>query len=453
MADQAGATRIALEAAGDVRDSLRSFLGRGLVADQVTNLIAALVGASVTMVVAIMGAIFRIGADLVALFLETLEESKRQNFDAINNVIAAAMGDLLSIDINASDLPTGDNARGQVARVQKLGGALHDMLYQVFGAGAPGSIGPGEQAARGFTGFGLSYAANAALTAIIPEVESLGFFKEFAQIGEEIGAAVGFGRMHRRAMGPLIDNLIVTPLKQELNAKFGRELLPVPQLCTLNNARLLADDEFTRQMAAHGFTGEIQRLLLIAHAKPVPVPLLDLAISAGVLAKDVAVQQLQAEGFTPEAAELMLLTSTLQRQDKLRSGLAQDAFAMARDRHMTDTEFSAVLDAAGVAQDEQALWKQRLDLYINHSHKRLSIGEIIYLLERNQLTSDDLHTWAIGSGYSEDDATTLEVWAELKDAEYEAKLKAAADKKKAADAKAKAKTDAAAAKGKPSGTP
>lgn len=453
MADRDKAQAVAQGAANDVRDSLHTFLGRSAWTDPVTNFVAALVAASVTLVVAILSAIFRIASDLVALYLETLASAREQNFEAINKVIVAGMSDTLSIDIDPGDLPTNSGGAGQAARVQKLGAAFHDTMYAVFAAGDTGEIGPGERAARGFTGFGLSYAANAALTAIIPEIESLGFFKEFSQIGEEIGSALGIGRMHRRAIAPLFDNLVAIPFKQELNAKFARELLPVPLLCTLNNAKLLEDEEFTRQMGAHGFSARLQALLLQAHAKALPLPVLELSIAQGVLTKGIAVQALQAQGYTPEAAELLLLSLTMQRQDKLRSSVVQDAFAMARDRHMPDVEFKATMESVGVPADEQTLWTQRLQLYLDHSHKRLSIGEILYLLERNQLTSDDLHKWAIGEGYSEDDAFTLEVWADLKDAEYEKKLKAAADKKAAADAKAKAKADAAAAKAGHSGTP
>jgi hypothetical protein len=435
MADRDKAQQVATDAANDVRDALRSFLGRGVGADTVTNLIASIVAASVTLVVAILSAIFLIGADIVALFLETLESAREQNFDAINKVIAAAMGDLLSIDINPADLPRPGEGSAQVDRVQKLGAALHDTFYAVLGAGDPGEIGPGERAARALTGFNLSYAANAALTAIIPEMESLGFFKEFSQIGEEIGSSIALGRILRIAVKPLFDAFISTPLKQEMAAKFPRELLPVASLVQMFNAGLLDDDPFNQQMHAHGFSDDNIARLISVHTKPVQLPTLERALASGLIVKGIALANLQAQGYSLETAELLLQSLTLQRQDSLRGNVVSDAFAMARDRHMSDTEFKTVLDSIQVPQDEQALWMQRLTLYLDHPHKRLSIGEIIYLLERNQLTSDYLHQWAIDSGYSEDDAFTLEVYADLKDAEYEAKLKAAADKKKAADAK------------------
>lgn len=446
MANQQAANEIAQNAGNDVRDSLRSFLGRSIWSDTVSNLVAALVAASVTLVVAILGAVFRVGADLVALFLTSLEEGRRQNFEAINNLIAAAMGDLFGIDINPADLPTGDNARNQKARVEQLGAAVHDLFITSFGGSSGGDIGPGERAARAFTGFNLSYAANAALTGIIPEIESLGFFKEFALIGEEIGGAMALGRMHRRVIAPLFDGLVITPFKQELSAKYPKELLPIATLCTLHNGRLLDDSEFQRQMSAHGMdAAQIERLSL-AHAKQIPLPMLERAISANLVTKDIALQTLQMQGFTPEAAELMLQSASLQRQDTLRSDLVTDAFSMAKARFMDATEFANILRDAQVPSDEVTLWTQRLSMYLDHAHKRLTIQEILYLLEHNQITSEYLHTWAVGEGLSEDDAFTLEVWADLKDADAAAKAKAAADKKKAADAKAKAKADAAAAK-------
>src|SRR5258708_11764868 len=221
--------KFARKAADQTRDAVLGFFndhgGIGAGSTVTANPLSSVVLVLVVVITVIIGILFRIGSQVAALVLTTLEETRHDNQDSMNTLIAASMSDLLSVEITADDIPKGGNPGAQLDRARVIGGKLHDLLITEFGGGnGPDSV-DGKKAARAFTGFNVNFSTGAALLSVLTEISTVGFIKEFREIGEQMAQGLSLGRLHRAALKPLIDALIVHPYTRQLGAEYRQTRL------------------------------------------------------------------------------------------------------------------------------------------------------------------------------------------------------------------------------------
>lgn len=407
----------------------------GLGVRSIANAAAALVASVATMAMAIFIGLFDVATVIATLFLEGFDEGRKANQTALNGLIAAALSDLLSIEVDPSDLPAGGDQAAQIQRAVAIGGKLHELLEGAFG-GSPGPTDdPGAKGARAFSGFLINAATGSALLGIIGEMESLGFFKEWHLLGEDILQSLGLSRLSRRALGPLVDTLIVKPYTRYLAEKYTPDHLSVPQVLTAFNAGRMDESTMQKNLARLGFNESYIVELQAQHIPKLSLADVDAMVRWGKWTREAGVQQLRDQGWPAQHAEDMLTAMELQRADSVARAYAEEIFSLARDRHLDPVVYGTLLDRLPLHETEKQQRRDRLGVWLDTAHKRLSIGEVIYLLERNQLTEAYVQQWAIDSGYSQDDAFLLGLYVDLKDLEYEAKQKAKAAREAAAAAK------------------
>src|SRR5262249_34715248 len=128
MAGSDKAGQLAIEAGQNVHDAVLGFLTRAGISlgkETIASVAGALVATLSAIVSAIFGGAFLIASELAALFLESMEATTRDNQTAMNDLIAAAMTDLLSVDVTGSDIGPGGDPNAQVQRARQIGGKLH----------------------------------------------------------------------------------------------------------------------------------------------------------------------------------------------------------------------------------------------------------------------------------------------------------------------------------------
>jgi len=443
--------KFARQSADSTYDAVLGFFGDkgspGATAHLVAGILAALVLCASLIVTVVLGLIFRVGSQVAALFLNTLEEVRHDNQDALNTAIAAALSDLLSIPIDASSIPAGGDAQQQLDRARAVGTLLHELLETEFGGGNGPEGVDGQLAARAFSGFNINFNTGAAILSLLGEMGSLGYFKEFREVGELVAQGLSLGRLHRQALKPLIDALIVHPYTRQLGTKYRQTRLTAAQYIQANIAGRLTGTDIHTHLAEYGYTDDDITLLQdLLQQRPDTGTLARLE-RAGRITRDAAAGMLTIQGYTPADADGIMLAQQLARDEQLQGQYIHDAYTLARDRHMTEAEFQGVLDSITMPESEKQIWAQRLSLHLLHPTKRISLAQLVFLGERSQITDAEVDAWIEAEGYDAQDAALISLYVLGKELD-----KSAADAlkaKKAADAaqKAKDKAVAAAAKG------
>lgn len=440
--------KFARESADSTYNAVLNFFGdnggKGATATAIAGFMAALVLCSALIVTVVLGLVFRIGSQVAAIFLTTLEEVRHDNQDALNSAIAAAMSDLLSVQITGTDIPSGGDPQQQLERARVIGAKLHDLLITEFGGrGGPEGV-DGALAARAFTGFNINFNTSAALLSVLTEMSSLGHFTEFREVGEMMAQGLSLGRLHRQALKPLIDNLIVHPYTRQLGAQYRQARLSAEQYIRADTGGKLTGTELHDHLAGMGHTDQDIALLqdLLTH-KP-DVSALAVLERSGRITREAANAVLTLQGYTTNDADGVMLAQQLARNESIQAQYVHDAFTLAITRHITESEFQGVLDTITMPESEKQLWAQRVSLHILHPTKRISILQLAYLGEHNQITDVEVDRWIEAEGYDAEDAAMIHLYVLGKELDFEgvqkkknaAKLAAIARKLKAAAAAA-----------------
>ena len=451
MAGSDDSAKVSSDAGQKVIDALRSMIaGRdkvGLGVRITTNAIGAMIATMTSVVMGFFGAVFRVASETIAVFLAAVAGVRTDNQDAINLVIANGLSEVLGIDISSSDLPTGGTTAGRIQLFKSIGAKVLDSLKQEFSTGPNATAGAGEAAAETFLGFGLNFATSASVLAVVTEMASLGFLKEFAQFGEEMSRALGLSRLMRQALHPLINAAITLPYTREMNARYRPHLLAVAEYATALNAGRISADQFNTVLGELGFSDDLITEITAQHAHRLHLHEIDLLVRWGQLDATAGVDMLVASGIPRDNAQLMFTSLHLQMAETQERAYAAEILKQAQGGFLDSETFSTLLQRLHLPQEEQQGFLNRLGEYLEVPHRRLSIAEIIYLQERNLLTNDVVLQWATSEGYSPTDAESLDLYVTSKELEYQAAQKAKADKAKAKAAAAGAKAAAVAAKG------
>jgi hypothetical protein len=404
-------------------------MGKGLWSNAIAGFMAAVVLCAALIVTIALGIVFRLGAQLAALFLTTLEEVRHANQDALNAAIGAGMTDLLSVPIDGSDIPSGGDPAAQLERAKVIGQKLHTLLTTEFG----GDNGPdgvnGTQAARAFTGFNINFNTSAAILSVLTEIASVGYIKEFREVGEMLAQGLSLGRLHRQALKPLIDSLIVHPYTRELGSKYRQARLSAQQYTDASEGGNLGSEQWHTNLAEMGYTDDDISILHDALRKNHSPADLNALIRYGLM--------------TDDQAQTILRVQALGRVDTLQDAYVSEAYNLAKNRHMSESEFQQTMDSTKLTEEEKQLWAQRLSLHLLHPQKRISILQLLYLGEHSQITDAEVDAWVEAEGYDADDAALIHLYVLGKELDFDT-----AQATKAAKAAAVAARAAATAAGK-----
>jgi hypothetical protein len=443
MADVGTATQGAVDAGEQVRSAIYTWLtgiiGDGITARTISNFFGAVIGALPAMVMWAFGSVFQVAAALVAVFLDGVTSVRQQSQASINEVIAAALTDIMGVQISASQLPSTFGSGGNIVEFQAIGRTVLSAMTQELGGSPASSPGPGELGAQRFLGRGLSFSVNAAMLSVVAELSSLGFIKEFKEVGEEIQANIGFGRLMRQALHPLINSLITLPYTRETNATYRPHQLSLGEYMTAFNAGRLDDTTTSTQLSQLGFSDAYIAELKLQHAPKLAVHQVDALIRWGKVTADQGLAMLVAQGWPQAHAQNELDSLHLAEADKQEQAYAGEILGLAKQRQIDSPTFSTLLQRLHLSAEAQQGYLNRLGVYLDSNTKRLSLGEMLYLSEKSLLTLDQMDTWIASEGYNADTAAMLELYVTSKELDYQQAQQIKVDKAKAAAAAAKAK--------------
>ena len=404
--------------------------------------------AGVTATLVITGGLLRIASinlikqvavPVAIAIIQLISEVRKEGAPEFAQVAAEAMGEFMGMDVSTANLTPGQGAAANLERARTLGDAFLGMLESEFAPSGAVTPDSGAKAARAFAGYAINFGAQNAFVSLLSELLSLEHLQQVRELGVEIAENLGLGRLLRVALMPLVHTTIAIPYTQQLNAKYRQTRMNITDMVRAVAGGFLEDSVFTTDMQQLGYRDTDIQALIALHGNRLGFQQLPLLVRSGLISEAGAILELRSAGHSEADAELLLKYFDLQRVEQLQQQLVSDAFAIALHRDMDETEFQSLLDSIQMSDGEKQVWAQRLSLALSHPQKSLSFAQLVTLEEHNLLTVDDLHTWALKEGYSEDDAISLELLLDIKEQDFEAKQKAAAARAAAAAAKAAAK--------------
>ena len=388
-----------------------------------------LVGVFIYSIVSVfLALVLPIAVPLITLLMGAILQVRKDTVPAQAELSAAALSEFLGTDIDASHMATGKGADNAVVVARQLGDALYTRLYTEFGLGGTGAPGPGEKAARTFSGFAVNFATQNAMISTLADALSFHELEQFRELGVEVARNLGLGRMQRMALGTLLDNVIRKPYTRELQAKLRPMRMSPVEYVHAHNRGDISEDELKAALGAHGYPDTEIEYLLHEYTDKLTVGELVTLLRYGDITEDQALKTLSAQGMdAPTAALRLKAAQRVQLNDNVKAYLSKWN-DLVRNRVITTTDWNATVDTLPFF-DEEKRWEAKTNsLYLEYYPKQLTWTQVITAFEQGIVDVNYVEDWLTQKGYSPEDVTDMELLLAVK---FDA-FQAAADKKKKA---------------------
>lgn len=401
-----------LDAASEVQKAVSKFLADHGVPGYAQPLIAGTISALYVLVnVVISGAVLgavSVASTVATVILKSVDKAKQENTSEFNDVLAASLSEFFGVEISGSELPSGQGPNGAANRNAAIGAKVNEMLAQQLGGVRELQPQDGASNAKALTGFALNYAISAAFIGILTEAESLGFLKNFKDLGEDTAAALGLGRLTRQGLQPLIRNMVQQPYDLYLRSQTRPDRLTESQyIHGFHHGDF--DEAFVRaKLAEKGYPDkEIDRLFLELAAHLAEADILRL-IRYGDITKDEGVDELNVQGIPKITAQRLLRATELSRADSLVNSYVNKIESQYINGFIDEDTFNKLLDEVPWTDEEKKWERNFVGVTLDAPQTTLSYSQVKDGIVSGILDFDYLDRWMRNQGYSDEDQLYLE---------------------------------------------
>jgi len=418
------------DTARKVHDAILSFIVQlgtpQYIAVVIAGVAAALVFVALFVVAAVIQGVVGLGALFAAAMLGVITKVRTENAADFNRVIAAALSELLGYEISPDQFSAGQGPQGINDRITSIGRALHDLFRSEFVQGGPITPEQGRINAEKFSGFAINFATGSAFVSILTEAVSIGFLKEFRELGVETAQALGIGRLQRLALQPLIRNAIQQPYDLYYKNILRPDRLSEAQVVQALKGEFIQDSDARQQLAEKGYRdSDIDILLDMLETKLSPGDLVRL-MRYNVITEEQAVARLKNQGINAADSKLFLNATDEGRGDSEVSSILATLEKARLDGFMDQEEFAANLDDLPLGDEELRLYRKKIGIQLERPRKRISFAQLKTGFVSAIIDLDYVDRWLAAEGYSDEDqlVLTYELIEALANAEAKAKAKA-----------------------------
>lgn len=375
------------------------------------------------------------GTKFAVTVLGTITKARTENARDFNEVIAAALSELLGVEISPDQFSNGQGPQGINQRVESIGHALHDLLRSEFVTSGPITPEDGRRNAEKFSGFAINFATGSAFVSILTEAVSIGFLKQFRELGVETAQALGLGRLQRAAMMPLIRNAIQQPYDLYFRAQLRPDRLSESQLINALRAGNVTEDQARQQLAEKGYRDQDIDILIDQLSLKVTSTELARLLRYNVIEQQTALDGLKTQGMTQEDAANLLKSIDLSRADSQVSGMLSDLESARLAGFIDQDQLVGLVNDLPLGPEEIKMFMRKVGRQLEAPRKTITLAQVKAGIIAGIVDFDYLDTWLRNAGYSDQDnlILTYEIILALATAEE----KAAAKAKKAAQLQAK----------------
>lgn len=351
------------------------------------------------------------------------------------DIAAAVMGEFLGVEIDPGNLAPGQGAGAAAQRASALGNAFMNTLQNSMQGAAPIDASDGAANAKRFAGYGINFAVANSLMSIIAELVSDEHLTQLHELGDEVATNLGLGRLMHSALAPFVHAAITNPFTRFMNAQYRGKELSVGELMQGLNAARLAEQDVTRALTELGYSDEFVAELKMQHAPKLTLHDIDALVRWGKIDSATAISMLVAQGIPSAIAQQKLDALHLAEADREELAYAQELLGLAKDRMVDQNTFATLLARLHLSDEQKQGIANRVGLWLDNHHKPLSLGELIFLQERNLITGEEVTAWTEQQGFSPNDSASIDLYITEKSLEFAAAQKAKAAKAAAAAAK------------------
>lgn len=380
-----------------------------------------------------------IGTRLVPVGLKVIDKFRKDIDPAVAETAVLVLNEIMGTDFGPADLPTGVTIADHLARAKVIGAKYIDTITQEIAPGTDLESLKGTDGVARFTGLIVNFGIATALLGLAGEIGSVGYFKEFRLIGEQVSSGLGLSKQMRIAIKPLLKTLVATPFQWYLNERYYPSRFNVNEVVNPFQQTQISHDLLVKDLELQGWSPDRAEALIKLHQKRFTPDEVELLERWGGWTHDTAIAYIKDLGWPEELAEAVLNMPNIKRYDaranKLLDALEQNVI----DGHLAFEDFRTILASSNYTQREQDIILATVQTKAKVPHKSLTLAELQTAFDQGLVTVDDLDTWLVAHGYTGDDQQILVALTLLKFAQLEEAIKAAqfAYDQKVAKAKAK----------------
>jgi hypothetical protein len=357
----------------------------------------------------VVGGVLNLAGPIALSIGRGIIEGEGQAQQVMDDLAMLGIRDLLGVDAGGAGVARRGGASGRKA----IGNAVGAEILRSI-AGPSTHIEPSTAQAERYLGTMASFAIEGWLEGWIVEfltslLPGVGNIETFAELDDIMANVMGFGRLSRRVLSPLIDATTVTPMEWHVNKTYRHKLLSAGEV-----ARQVARGRWTREkgieeLARQGYSNDRIEALLLAAEKVFSPSDVRTFVGRGHWTRDQGIAHLKDQGYTEDKALDALRLEGLRRFDELETQEANALVSAYANRDIDRAQFGGMLADLVQIDTERALFTEKAELLRSLNVKRLTISQVEQMVKSGVLSVIDYRNAARREGYPEDDVLALEL--------------------------------------------
>jgi hypothetical protein len=373
----------------------------------IAGVLGAFVGAIGIIVGAILYAFEILSKSLLPVGLQMID-TFRENLDPeVARVAVMVLNEILGTEYSGEHLPTGHDFADHLARAKQIGALFHEQMLENFTDREASTQTVGRLGAERFTGQIVNFGVATALLGLAGEIGSVGLFKDFRLIGEQVTSGLGLGRMNRLAMRPLIQTCVAQPYQWWLNKKFHPTQFKAAEIANPFTQTLLDKDQVYKALDLEGWSDDKKQALIELHQKRLSTDDVEILKRWGYWDEAATHKYLVKLGWPEELADTAGRIPELKRIDARITKLIDKLESAVDAGHMTADDALALIKTLPVTEDERAVIQATMMTFVKVPHKSLTLTEIEKAFENGLITVDDVIARLQQAGFQGDDLSVL----------------------------------------------
>jgi hypothetical protein len=378
--------------------------------------------------------------DLMAIFVAVVGKIQAGDTPGFFTLLSEVLGDLLGVEMSPDAVTAAWKRGGQKGAFKQVGASLWNTFIDEIGNPATLTPESGLASAQGFMGYLLGFSVRegniAMLTSLIPEEwRIMDGMEEYAQ---GMRASLGFGRMARQALHPLIQTLITDPLQWYVNKTYKPKLLGESVAVKAFNMGAVDQNRLNLELAYAGYDPALNEVIQTEHTPHLAIADVAVLTAAQKMDEDSAIYAIRQSGYTEGDAALKLDSERRRSADGAVQQLITDIRNAFMNGYISADNRNALWAALPLPQIQLSLLQLEADTMFALPRRRLSLAEVQSAFVEGLLDSTDVMAFLGLEGYSSDDQLTLWYQTLLKLGTNEAKMAVAKYTYEKAVAKAQA---------------
>jgi hypothetical protein len=347
--------------------------------------------------------------------------------------------------------------QGSAGRFSITAGSAHDIaslfidrITDTSARPGPWGLEPTIEPARVFMATMTEVGMRGWAMDLIAELASLGQLRAFEDLIGTLSRTLGFSRLARVALKPIVQGTIGDPAQAYINATYRPTLLSEASAAKLVIRGGKSRDWLETELGRKGYAADRIDAIVDELSHQLTIAEIDSAYRHQLLSLSEAQQEAKNLGYSDRDANLALAVADLARTDQLTRQQLAEYLTLFKAGEINSDAIKTVLINSTLPLEEQDKYRALIDLIDLHPHHELTIAQLNEAVTRNIITLAEFRDHLAKRGYGEENATILELLLQrtLNDKEDAARQRTLVKQQKAdaLAAKKQAALDAAAAK-------